>query len=605
MSPSARRSARLRWISKAPLAALLVALLASGCATEGTSESTAPSQSNHLSVDRSFPVRGSIQSPLGLPCTIQGEVRHCSSVSLSQRVPSFDGTPLDLDLYLPPGTSGSWPTLAMIHGYGGSKDSIGAGLAESFARRGYAVLVPTMRGFGKSCGPDPATRGSACANGWIHNADQRFEVRDVQTLLGWLVDEHVTKAPAIGITGGSYGGGIALQLAYLRDRVRLPSGGFKPWKSPGGKPLSLKAAWARSAWSDLASVFAPNGRVVNANSATNSDSMNPQGVPTTANLNGLAAVGGSSGWAGPLGPNGKGQLGQWAHELEADPMSSRSAAVLAEMHKFHSAVGLQGAPRVPVMLESGWTDGLFPPRESLRVLMSDSARGGHNVSLVIGDLGHAPAQNLGRDTSWAGSLGLRFLERHLTGRSSGPPAGPVAIRSMECGPGPGPTWTSRSWGAVQAKSVLGSWSTHGTLNSGTSDLPADQSSGQPAQACAKVAASASGSSLTFDLPSDGFTMVGLPTVSASVKVTGGSAQIVARLWDVESGLKRLITRGVVRLTDGQSGLVRFQLNGNAYSVPEHHTLRLELVGADPPAFRPDPAGSTIEVRAVQLQVPAV
>ena len=602
MSPSSRRFAPSNWASKASVAAVL---LVSGCSTGGSSHAATSPSANKSEASRSSGVVGSISSPLGLRCVSQGDIRHCSPETLARRVPSFDGTPLDVDVYLPAGKSGRWPTLAVIHGYGGSKDSISQGVPAFLARKGYAVLVPTMRGFGKSCGPDPATRGSGCANGWIHNADQRYEVRDVQTLLGWLVDEHVARASAIGVTGASYGGGISLQLAYLKDRIRLENGRLQAWRSPAGTGLGLKAAWARSAWSDLASVFAPNGRVLDGSSATGSDSLEPQGVPTSSNLNELVGAGVTSGWVGPLGSDGKGQLGQWAQALDEDPMSRRSAAALAEMHNFHSAVGLKGALQVPVMLEAGWTDDLFPPRESLRVAMADSVSGGHRVSLVLGDLGHPRAQNRAGDTSWADSLGLQFLDKHLKGLSGGLLDGTVAIRSMHCDSGPDPTWTARSWSSVRVRELTGAWSTQGTLHSGTSDSPAGQPSDQPTQACARVSASAGRSGLNFDLPSRGLTMLGLPTVNATVRVTGGPAQVVARLWDVGSGQKRLITRGVVRLTAGQSGLVRFQLNGNAYAVPDKHTIRLELVGADPPVYRADPVGSAIEVESVRLNLPIV
>src|SRR5688572_30569914 len=65
--------------------------------------------------------------------------------------PEDDGTRVELDttLYLPDGASAGEPVPAVLlaHGYGGTEDAVAADAAE-LARRGYAVLTWTARGFG-------------------------------------------------------------------------------------------------------------------------------------------------------------------------------------------------------------------------------------------------------------------------------------------------------------------------------------------------------------------------------------------------------------------------------------------------------------------------
>ena len=62
--------------------------------------------------------------------------------------------------------------------------------------------------------------------------DDRFEVRDAQYLISVLADEGVAQPQKIGATGYSYGGGISMALAALRDRTMMPDGSLVPWKSP-------------------------------------------------------------------------------------------------------------------------------------------------------------------------------------------------------------------------------------------------------------------------------------------------------------------------------------------------------------------------------------
>ncbi len=47
---------------------------------------------------------------------------------------------------------------------------------------------------------------------------------------------------------------------------------------------------------------------------------------------------------------------------------TRSADAIAnEICNFHQGFGLSGATPAPLLLQSGWTDDLFPPEESLRI----------------------------------------------------------------------------------------------------------------------------------------------------------------------------------------------------------------------------------------------
>src|SRR5207244_11842019 len=113
-----------------------------------------------------------------------------------------------------------------------------------WARRGCAVLTYTARGFWGSCGTPESRLANpvACATGYLHLADDRYEVRDTQQLAGMLVDEGVASRWHIGVTGDSYGGGQSFALAALRDRMMLPDGRLVPWRSPAGIPLSIAAA---------------------------------------------------------------------------------------------------------------------------------------------------------------------------------------------------------------------------------------------------------------------------------------------------------------------------------------------------------------------------
>src|SRR4051794_23825143 len=196
-------------------------------------------------------------SPFGHACSPQNGVLFCPSADLSQRVATWDGVPIDVDVTLPASGDGPFPTIVMVHGLGGSKldfeapDVNGADVAGQphseryhynnlfYAQRGYAVVTLAQRGYGTSCGKPDSRTSPACDKGWQHLDDQAYEARDIQYLLGLLVDQHLTQANAIGVTGISYGGGMSNILAYLKNRVRTPEGALVKWTSPHGTPLHI------------------------------------------------------------------------------------------------------------------------------------------------------------------------------------------------------------------------------------------------------------------------------------------------------------------------------------------------------------------------------
>src|SRR2546423_1829439 len=185
--------------------------------------------------ERSSPLVQAARS-LGLSCSTVTSADGITYSRCTGQIASFDGLGIDTDLSLPSGAGGPLPTILMLHGWGGDKtnwesDAVTSATPDKdhwnnvwFGSRGWAVVNPTARGFGQSCGmADPDAN---CSTGWTHLADRSCEIRDWQTVLGKLVDAGIADGSKLASTGGSYGGGQSWLLATSL-----------PWKSPAGATL--------------------------------------------------------------------------------------------------------------------------------------------------------------------------------------------------------------------------------------------------------------------------------------------------------------------------------------------------------------------------------
>lgn len=558
-------------------------------------------------------------APFGHACTAQNGVRYCPTSTLAQRVPSFDGVPLDVDVTLPATGNGPFPTIVMLHGWGGDKTAFEASSPSGdgnetyhynnvyYAQQGYAVLNYTARGFGNSCG-SLSSRTPDCAKGWIHLADQRYEARDTQYLLGLLVDQKVTNRNAIGVTGISYGGGQSIELAYLKNRVRLPDGTFTSWTSPSGKPLQIKAAYPRWPWSDLVDALLPNGRFLDTQIAPAPQSRNPIGVEIQSYVSGLYADGQASGYIAPVGADPQADLTTWFGIINAgEPYGADAQAVADQIYAYHQGYGLPGTP-APVLLQSGWTDDLFPPSQSLRVYNATLASGGY-AALQFGDLGHSRGSNKVNSDQAFNDQASSFFDAVLRGAGSPPASGSVTAYTQTCpqsAPADGP-FTAANWSTLHpGTQSFGSAATQTVVSAGGD--PGVASAFDPiagtSDACKTVTAESEPGTAEYTMTSPGFTLMGLPTITATVNTTGPSGELVGRLWDVlPDGTQRLITRGVYRLTDNQQGQITFQLHGNGYRYAPGDTVKLQLLGRDAPYYRASNGTFTVAISNLTVSLP--
>ena len=173
------------------------------------------------------------------------------------RRPAFDGVPIDVSVAFPPepasGPDGPYPLIMLFHGYGG--DKLGLGRHAALARPRLRDLHddrPRLRRVVRHARPRGPPPGAACDNGYMRLMDTRYEVRDAQEFAGQLADEGPDRPAAIGAIGGSYGGGMSMALAALKDRKMLPDDSLVPWTSPDGTPMQIAAAAPEIPWTDLA-----------------------------------------------------------------------------------------------------------------------------------------------------------------------------------------------------------------------------------------------------------------------------------------------------------------------------------------------------------------
>ncbi len=562
--------------------------------------------------------------PLGHACKSEHGVRFCPTGTLAERVPTFDGVPLDADVTLPETGEGPFPAIVMIHGWGGSKSDFEATSAGGdgnktfdynniyYAQHGYAVLNYTARGWGRSCGSSASREGTAgCNEGWIRLADTRYEARDTQYLFGLLADEGIVKPTKIGTTGISYGGGQSIELAYLKNRIRKPNGEFAPWTSPKGKKMTIAAAYPRWPWSDLVNSLEPNGRFLDTEVAPEKQSREPYGVMIQSYVSGLFALGAAGGYYAPEGMDPEADLTKWyALTSAGEPVTPEDEDIGNKIYTYHQGYGmpLNGGKPAPLLIENGWTDALFPVAQALRVYNQARSIKSY-VALEFGDLGHSDGSNKVNTDQAFQEEGAAFFAKKLKGEGTAPVNGGVTAYTQTCPqaePGGGPFFAS-TWSKLHPHSVSFSSSTAQTFTSagGSSTIATEYDPIVNSNACKSIKAETESDTANYTMVSKGFTLLGLPTITATIKTTGLYGEIAARLWDIsaKTGEQTLISRGVYRLTENQTGTITFQLHGNGYAFPAGDTVELQLLGRDAPYYRASNFAFTVEASKVSVTLP--
>jgi acetyl esterase/lipase len=520
-------------------------------------------------------------------------------------VPSFDGAVIDVNVTMPKG-EGPWPLVGIYHGWGGSK--LGFDRSKPLAERGYAVFTMSDRGFGESCSLRSQQRlAPMCAQGYTHLMDTRFEVRDAQELIGRLVDEGVADPKRIGASGGSYGGGISMALAALRNRIMLPDGTYAPWRSPSGTPVQLAAAVPEIPWTDLAYALTPTGRTLDY--VSDSPYGVRGGIMKQSFVSGLFATGIAASNYAPPGLDEDADLHRWYALISAgEPYDGNPLLLdaLDELTTHHSSYYIDDSVTpAPMLINNGFTDDLFPVDEAVRFY--NRTRDRHpkaRIAMYHMDNGHQRGQNKAQDTARLRAAQAEWLDYYLKGVGDEPFQG-VRVLTIACDePSEGP-YAAKNWRAISPGEVRLADPAARTITSGGSPLVSqafDPITG--GGACATSDAADQDGTATYRLPAVGeqeYTVLGSPTVIADI-IAGPTSQIASRLLDVApDGTQRLMARGLYR--PDASGRQVFQLHPTAWRLKEGHVAKLELLASDAPYGRVSNLATPVTVANLELRLP--
>lgn len=604
--------------------------------------------------------------PFGLPCAPKAGVRFCPMTSLQQRVPSFDGVPIDLDVTLPAEGDGPFPTVVLLHGLTGDKsfvqvddpddpDEITSVTADYnnvfYARRGYAVVAITSRGFGASCGTARSRRPyPACRRGWLHMGDRRWEARDAQTLLGRLVDEGIADPARLGAVGISYGGGQAMQLAFLRDRIALPDGTFAAWRSPGGTPLAIAGVYAKMGWSNLGTALMPNGRYDGAGVTDFDTAFDPPGVMKLSYSVAAAALTVYGGYVPRAGGDASADVQGWFGRLAVgEPYRGVQWERLRGTMIHKSIYGIPGTP-APMLLESAFNDDMLDPRQSLEAYHLARSRPGARVALQLGESGHPRANNAVPQARSLSRRGAEFLDAELLGRGTGAAPGSVYLSRFTCpktAPVPEPI-TAAAWedvgtggtvtfgGDLPRPAVLRSWpldfygqrvddplvplgggairqiltkalrdpsEVAKALQGNAADLAGDAA--DLTRPCKRTtAARSSAATWTGPAAAEPWTLAGTGRLTLQLHSTGRHGMVSTRLWDLgPDGARRLLARGVRRLTSREGGRIEVPFSPYAYRFEAGHRPQVEVLAADSPMYKPSAEPFSLVVTRAEVALP--
>lgn len=581
-------------------------------------------------------------------CPAYGEQRICTAT-----IPSFDGSPLDVDLTLPMTEGGSHPLIVLLHGFGNDKrewqslDDEGDGAdklrwnSHWFARHGYYVLTHTARGFRTNGEPEayqpPTPSGSSAAlpSGTIQIKSREVEVRDTQYLASLVARAFPdVDRRRVAVSGGSYGGGESwLQAA---DPV---------WDDFASPPLRVQVAVPKYPWTDLGYALAPGGHGPDPYSTSlgrpDSDTGDgfPVGTAKASYISGLFERGNERGIfeeGTRSTPNTEGPINvtAWNGRLVGggDPYSPEDPVVRQArrgLTEFRSAYYQDWAAqprdrRAAVLSISGWTDELFEAVESFRMFkLLKRIDPRWPVEVAVADVGHSRAQNKPATWERLNDRAWQFLREHIDG--SRPRETRVYSEETRCGTQEAGPWVSaRSPEELGRGSLVVRFTRGGVLNqaSGADDrdnLTTDPIVGgafaprRPQDTCRQSdpqRASTAYTAVSEPLPSSR-TYVGLGTLDVPYAIAGVTATVNARVWDVApNGETLLVTRGTYRLdtlaahdADRVAGVLRLPLYGNHWRFRDGHRLRIDVQEVDFPTFRVTNAPNTVTFAPPRLVLP--
>lgn len=599
--------------------ALLAAVLAS-VLVAGTAASGAAAEPPEPTWQRAGSLFHYHHSPQTEPrCAGDFEFDNVELVDCAGLIDAFDGQSLSVTVMMPKVATGRLPTLLYLHAFtsnrGEFSDTISGHappfFAQSFAAKGYAVVMPASRGSGGSCGHTPNTgphdkeghpqlerphgppppglpaeqEDFTCSRGWSHILERDFEVKDMKDLLGTLVDHGVADPERLVASGVSFGGILTWMLAASR-----------PWVTPDGDgPIRLAAAVPIVAATSIQNSAAPNGRATDDPDGARSLER-PYGIPKLSGLANLAALGRTNPTGGPMRWNDTDPselhsyttawLAFWAQGEPFDKPEGR-ALTRAFRNKgaynsddYFEALRAGNAAPVPVLAVQGWTDASFPAVEALQMYRKlKVADPDYPASIFLADIGHAPARGTAKVTAAWRVAAVDFLDAYALQGGSGAPAPGIVSMSTECVaslaeaiddtvheqdhapmPPDSSTVAATDWDAIHPTTVTlrddGPKVTSSRSLSPLEELRSDpgfvhdewwRSNGCTIQAAGTYDDSGA---ITRDVPAGGITLLGLPKLTADYRLSGVDATVIAKLWDLDpaTGARTLVTRGLYRLS---------------------------------------------------------
>jgi predicted acyl esterase len=368
--------------------------------------------------------------------------------------------------------------------------------------------------------------------------------------------------------------------------------------------------------SDLLDALLPNGRYLDFRVPAAS-SLTPIGVENQSYVNGLLLFGQMNGFVAPRGADAGADLISWQAIVgRGEPYGSDVRAIGNQLIDFHGVSRMLSRTPAPLLMQDGWTDDLFAASQALRVYNALRARrpgAAANVALQFADLGHARGSlgnNRANQQRYFNDQAFRFFERWLRGRGSGVAPGSVATFTQTCpvtrsagGPFTGSNWAAVHPGAVR----FGSRASRTVTSDGGN--PATGTAFNPnfgtSSSCTVVPKEVvPGTAVYQRATTRAYTLLGRPTVRATVRTSGPFGQLQSRLWDVApNGSQTLVGRGEYRLTPNQRGTVLFQLRGTGWRFERGHVAKLELLGNDDPYERASNGAFSVAVSSLTVELP--